>query len=289
MPPERYPGEPCQAVFRDHVTREVVIRPSFWLLSIDERERELSRWLVPKANGRIACWLDPWTRPAGLPDTMASGERQFAAGADVGEGVSASETTCIVLASDTREQAAEFGSNRITPGDFGLLMAAICRYFNGALALPVRKMHGITVLRSLVDDAGYSYVWHDHVRERQVETQTASLGWAKGETSDDYLFGKWVQAIKNKDVILHSAELVRQLGQYIYDEAGRVCLSALAGLSTEERRRHGDRAVGAALAWRAMLDLPQFVKAVPVETAPVNSRAWRDKAVNSRAKDNARW
>ena len=253
----------------------VVLGASFWTWTVDDRRRELRQWLVRKANGRVAVWIDPASRPVGLPSGLESAVRTFAAGADVGEGVQQSETTCVVLTGDTREQAAEFGSSRITPGDFGVLMAAMCRYFNDALAVPVRKMHGITTIRAMLEEGGYGRIWHERRSERAIETRAEALGWAKGETSDDLLFGRWVTAVKEHRVTIHSATLWQQLGQYIYDDQGRICMGSLAWLSVEERKRHGDRAVAAALAWLGVMDLPKWRQEKPTDNAPMYSLNWR--------------
>lgn len=260
-------------ISRDIETHEVILGAAFWSMEVPARKAELRKWIVPKSDGRIACWIRPDSTPAGLPgDSLAT--RTFAAGADVGEGVGASETTCEVFTGDTREQAAEFGSNRITPGDFGILMAALCRYYNDALAVPVRKMHGITVIRAMLEEGGYGRIWHGRRSDKPIETRAEALGWAKGEL-DELLFGRLVTAIEQHRLIIHSATLWQQMGQYIYDDQGRICHQALASIAVEERKRHGDRVVGTALSWRGILDLPAWRNEKKIDAAPKGSLNWR--------------
>ena len=285
------PSEPYAVAISRDVDGLVVLGTAFWTLTAEARRQELRKWLVKKAEGRIAVWIDPTSRPVGLPSSMESGIRVFAAGADVGEGVQQSETTCIVLTGDTKEQAAEFGSNRITPGDFGVLMAAICRFYNDALAVPVRKLHGITVIRAMLEECGYGRIWHERNSSRTIEKRAEALGWMKGETSDDLLFGRWITAIKEHRVTLHSATLWQQHSQYIYDVQGRICHQALAGVSVEERKRHGDRCVGGALAWLGVLDLPLWRDEKPKDVSPMGSLNYRreQRGQSTQAQKAAPW
>jgi hypothetical protein len=187
--------------------------------------------------------------------------RRYALGMDVSEGVTASESTIVVLDCDHTDgprQVAEMGDASITPADLGRFGAAVAKYFNNAVVCCVRKMHGITTLRSLID-AGCENLWHHRLQDRLVEEQAESLGWAKGEATDESLIGPLVDALHHQKFILRSEELLRQLGEYIYDVAGRVTHQRLAELNVALRHRHGDRAVGLALALQAARDVGAFL------------------------------
>ena len=265
----------------------VSLSKAFWSLSEERRAHQLSQWLVPRAAGRVRCWVHPDSQPEGLPAGIVSVRRTFAGGNDVGEGVEASDTTMVVLCGDSREQAAEWALNTITPTDAGRLAVAVCRFYHGALACPVRKMHGLTMIRAMVDECGYGRLWRDQHVTTAAKVRTDQLGWPKGEASDEYLFGRMVDAIQYHRITIHSAELMRQLRQYIYDEMGRITLSTLADTPVELRRRHGDLAVALALAWRAASDLPRFVDVKVVDTAPKGSMNWRDEQDARKGKGDA--
>ena len=253
----------------------VLLHRQFWSMSQERRRDALRRCLVPKRDGRIDIWIRPDSPPPGLPVSYVTAKREFAIGSDISNGVRASETTALCFVRDSREQAAEFGSDRIIPGDFGLLLVGMARYYGNALVLPVSKMHGLTVIRAMIDQGRYTRIWHHRDPSRISSVQAEKLGWAKGEASDDLLFGTFVTAFHDGDIIIHSAELLRQLSQYVYDESGRVCHETLSSEPVEFRRRHGDRVIGGALAWRALLDLPLWTKAEKVDNAPVGSLNWR--------------
>ena len=140
------------------------------------------------------------------------------------------------------------------------------------------------------DECGYGYLWRDTDPAKTTEVSTDKLGWRGGETSSPYLFGKWLDSIENREPILHSVKCLDQHRQYIFDEAGKITHQALAHLPAGVRDRHGDLVVGAALAYRACLDLPRFKKLKPVDDAPYGSLNWRrQQATRRRSKERVKW
>jgi len=238
------------------------------------------RELHKTPRGRIRVFVDPSDSPASLPAGIAGGRRSFAMGIDVSEGVGSSDSTIVVMASDTKEQAAAFNCNRTHPGELGRIAALLARYYGDALVCPVRKMHGITTIRAMVDD-GYTRIWRHAAAGRLVELESSELGWKKGESSDELLFGRWGDALQNDWCKLHDMETVRQHTQYIYDELGRIVFQSLSSLPLEARARHGDLVVAAALAYRACLDLGLYRMLQPYE-APEGSLAARRAARKAR-------
>jgi len=253
----------------------VVLSPGFWRLTKDRRERVLDAFLVRQDGGRVKVWLPPSSQPETMPDHAERVVRACGIGMDVSEGVAASDSTIVVMFADNREQAAEFADNEIHPADLGRMGVAVARYFNSALICCVRKMHGITTLRTMHDECGYGYIWRSTDPNKTSEVSTANLGWAGGEASSPYLFGRWLDAMEKHEPILHSMTLVDQMRQYIYDDAGRITHQRLVNLPPGVRDRHGDLVIGGALAYRACLDLPRFGKIKPEDDAPYGSFNWR--------------
>lgn len=246
--------------------------------------------LVKDPHGPVKVWIDPGDQPPGLPETIDKVRLGFAAGIDVGEGVGQSDSTIEIFTAAGREQAAEFASNEIRPAQLGRLAVALGRYYNHALICCVRKLHGLTVLRTMSDDCNYPMIWRARDLTKAIEVPTSQLGWTKGESSDELLFGKWVDAIEGDDCVLHSLTCWQQHRQYIYDEMGRITHQALADMPKEVRERHGDLVVASALAYRACLDMGRFVKVLKTETAPYGSFAWRRKvAQQQETKQRLKW
>ncbi len=209
--------------------------------------------LAVSPDGEIRCWYRPNTQPDDLP-FGGRFVRACGIGVDVGEGVGASDSTIQVFFADNREQVAEFASNTIKPTDLGRLCVAIARYYYNALICCVRKMHGISVLRAMLDDCGYQNLWRAKVSDRIMEYDAANFGWAGGEASSPYLFGPWTDAIQHGNVTLHSQTTLDQHRQYIYDLNGRITHQARADMPPEVRERHGDLVIACALAYRSCLD-----------------------------------
>ena len=213
--------------------------------------------LVEDSTGSIRVFVGADSKPAELPQARDV-QRQYAIGMDVGEGVGASDSTIQVFAVDNREQVAAFASNTITPTDLGRLAVAIAQEYHQALICCVRKMHGVTTLRAIMDDAGYKHVWRTKIDSKTTEQATDKYGWPGGEASSPYLFGKWVDAIQYNQCILHDLTTIDQHQQYIYDEMGRITHQKLIDMPVEVRERHGDLVIACALAFRACLDQPKY-------------------------------
>jgi hypothetical protein len=228
-------------------------------------------------QGAVRAYLQADTQPESLPGGLAAVKRAVGIGIDVGEGVGASDSTIQGFFADNREQVFSFNSNSIKPTDLGRLAVALAREYNNALICCVRKMHGITVLRAILDEGKYGRVWQSKVVDRASEYNAKNFGWPGGEASSPYLFGKWVDALEKKTTILHDLTTIEQHAQYIYDEDGRITHQALVHLAPDARERHGDLVVACALAYRACLDMPLYSKKIPQGGPELHSFDWYDQ------------
>jgi hypothetical protein len=236
-----------QPVFEpEWLALQTSIRPERWRMDIGPDG------MAKTPAGRLFVWADPH-------DPIADGTaRRYAIGIDVSEGVSESESALIVMDADFRTQVGEMGDSTITPGDLGAFAVATARYFNDALICCVRKLHGLTTIRAMIDLKYYRLWCHRH-QDRIDQVPAEQIGWAKGETSDELMFGRLIQAVKDHTAEFTSAELMRQMGSYQYDETGRIVMQRLREQPVEVRKRHGDRAVAAALALQACEDIGTWV------------------------------
>ena len=270
--------------------QEPNITPPLWRFNWLRRSKKLEE----AKDGDILVWVHPDSQPPGKSPGMERVVRSFAMGLDIGEGVGRSDSAIVGIVGDTKEQAFEFRSNELTPNEMGSVAAALGRMFNMALVLCVRKMHGLTTIREMLDSEGYSRLWHDTVKDKLVEVSSDRIGWRGSEASDENLFGHWRKAIQENLVKIHSAELKHQLGQYVFDEFGRIVHQTLVNEPVQLRMRHGDVAVAGGLGWRAACDLPLFEAQVPVDDAPYQSLNWRrqqqeDRKRRTKRQEEERW
>ena len=181
------------------------------------------------------------------------------------------------MSSHNREQAACLACNKIRPSELGRFAAVIGRWYNDALICCVLKLHGLTALRAITD-VGYPRIWRKtNPRQGQVEVKTKSLGWPYGEVGD-LLLGRWRDALATKGLVtLHDLQTIQQHRQYVYDEHGRPCHQQLRSEPVSIRETHGDLVIGAALMYRAVIDLPLYLKVEP-KRAPARSAAGRSEA-----------
>jgi hypothetical protein len=214
--------------------------------------------LIESRQGRVYVYCEPDAQPDEYPEGVVSVARTVGIGMDVGLGTGASGSAGYGMFGDTREQAVEFHDNETSPNDFGRLAVAVAKYYNDALVCCVGKMHGMTTIRTMVDELHYPHLWHHRMAQRQTERETAKLGWMKGEASDPRLFDDWNDALAKGGPVVHSVTALGQHREWVYDHAGHVCHRSLTSATVNERLLHADLVVAAALSWRACADLPHF-------------------------------
>ena len=166
--------------------------------------------LIEQERGPIRIYRLPTAPPEALPAGVVAVRRACGIGIDVGEGVGQSDSTIQVFFADNNEQCAEFASNTVRPADLGRIAVALARYYSDALICCVRKMHGITVLRTIMDECGYQMVWRSKPMDKIMELDAKSYGWPGGEATSPYLFGKWTDAMQYDSVRLHSLTTLDQ-------------------------------------------------------------------------------
>ena len=257
--------------------------------SLVKRDGRLVAEFTPHENGPLRVWMMPDSQPDILPRGKASVKRAFAIGADVAEGVGKSDSAAVVLCRDSREQAAEFADPWCEPANFGRVLAGLGRWFNTAIVCPVRPMHGITVIRTMLDEQGYSNLWRTRTLTQTTPTTASDFGWSKGEISSAPLFDPWVDDVIHQRVTVRSLALVEQMHRYFYDETGRVTWAAVAHLPPEQRWKHGDIVVAAALANRALADAPLYAKVESEPPPPSKSFARRRQDFESAKKARETW
>ncbi len=237
--------------------------------------------LVQRDRGRLKVYVTPDTQ-AGLTLTL----RHYGIGMDVGAGVEKSDSTIQVMSSHNREQAASFACNTIEPSELGRFAAAVGKWYNDALICCVLKMHGLTALRAITD-VGYPMIWRTvSPKKGMIEAKTKNMGWPYGEVGD-LLLGRWRDALATIGLVtLHDLQTIEQHRQYVYDEHGRPCHQVLRSEPVSVRQTHGDLVIGVALAYRAVIDLPQYLRVAP-ERAPAGSPAGRSEKRRRLAKRKA--
>lgn len=245
----------------------------------------VKQMLVKHPKGRLRVYVEPDQR-AGQTLTL----RNYGIGMDVGAGVEKSDSTIVVMSSYNREQAAALACNTIRPSELGRFAAVVGKWYNDALICCVLKMHGLTALRAITD-VGYPMIWRARSAKRGfIEAKTKNLGWPYGEVGD-LLMGRWRDALATPGIVLlRDLETIQQHRQYVYDEYGRPCHQRLRSEPVTIREKHGDLVVGVALAYRACIDLPQYLTVAPAR-APAGSAAGRSakrKAI-ARRKAAGRW
>lgn len=253
------------------------------------RWRPKTHDFIEDEHGPIQIWAWPNEPPKNIPKLVMGQRRAVGMGLDVGEGVGKSDSTILGFWGDTREQVLEFASNTMRPTDLGRMAADLGRYYNDAVICPVRKMHGITVLRAILDEAGYGYLWRSEKHDRTSREKAETYGWPGGEASSPYLFGRWVDAIQHNRVTLRSLETLEQHRQYIYDEMGRITHQQRADLPAMVREKHGDLVIGCCLAWLACCDVPRLRAETPFNIYNPYTAQGQFNLAELEKSDDAKW
>jgi hypothetical protein len=179
--------------------------------------------------------------------------------ADISSGLGGSYTsnsTAQVFNVQTGEQVAEFASNVIQPESFADYCISLAMFFNGAyLGWEVNgpgSGFGAQVARR-----GYSNVFYRRLLSRKERKKSKELGWHTSKQSKEIAFGQMLRAGRTGEIIIRSAALVKEFGQYIrigdkiVHEGNAHTLDDAA-----KGEAHGDRVIAACIGRMLIIDRP---------------------------------
>jgi len=227
-------------------------------------------------NGHLSLWV-PLTA-AGRPP-----EAKYIVGADISLGVGATNSTAFVIDKDRSEQVAELVTNKLNPGDFAILVVALCEWFHGALLN--WETNGVgSWFGKKVGELGYTRLWYRRSSEEALDAKIVfKPGWKSSPTTKDSAIGQFVTAALNGDIICRSRPLFEEIIFYRHTKGGMVSGSMGRSSSSDEASKENlsDRVTGGAVCYRALGTSRRRVAALAKKrqepAVPVGSLAHRRK------------
>lgn len=177
--------------------------------------------------------LRVWERPKYM--------EEYVIGADVSEGVEGDESALDVSIKRTGETVATFATNTMEPGDFGLALAWVGRFYNEALVAPERNNHGHTVLRTLKSEKTSVTPYF-----RVYMASDGNLGWHTNPQTRPFLFDDLATALKDRVAMSPDPTFAAQSGTLVRGQNGK---PAAAGKGTKGGAKD-DAWVAKAIGWQ---------------------------------------
>lgn len=148
--------------------------------------------------------------------------KMYACGADVAEGVSGGDySTAFYFDRQTGEEVAMY-RGYIPPDLFGLKLDKWGRKYNNAFTAVEVNNHGLTTLTILKQQVYPSIYFRPVKFETISATSSDKMGWKTTKMTRELLIDDFAQATRDKELVLHSKELVDEMTVMIYDDRGTV-------------------------------------------------------------------
>lgn len=239
---------------------------------------EDSEWDFEKSSDghfHLWCELDHKNQPP---------KGDYAVACDVaagGGGAFSSNSTIEVIDLITHEQVMEYAINTVKPEDFADIAIGVCHWFHGAYLAWEHQGPG-TAFGTRVHARRYGNVFDRKVPWKSTATKIVrEPGWITTTESKEALFEGLRAAVKRRELIIHSRDLVTELHQYIRNATGKIEHAALASATGNEAgAAHGDRVIAIGIAVQAAVDRPQAVRRredwTPDGSPARGTLAWRE-------------
>ena len=221
----------------------------------------------------------------------------YTLGCDISAGVGgemSSNSVVEIFNSVTREQVGELAINTIPPEEFAQLAVAICYWLGRGEGTPYLNWEKNGVGRGFTKEVirlGYPNVYYQKSGDelRRYAKRTDRPGYHSSNTR--YALQPMITALFLNNATFRSKPLLEECGQYVYNEQGKA-EHPKARTSREGSARgesHGDRAIAASMALRAMDERPRNKKSQPnpkPQEVPNQSMAGREEHALRRRRDD---
>jgi hypothetical protein len=275
----------------DRLERECVQPPFTVGHLMYDKERLYPDDFESDPAGRLALWIN--LEAYGCPPR----DREYAIGVDVSAGSGSSNSTAVVLDKGTGEQVAEYADPFISPRQLAHLIVALARWFRGrssstgAYLIWEANGFGIGFGQEIVD-AGYLNVFFSKDEIKLGARPTDRPGWWSTRPTRLSAMSEFRGAMTDGMCVLKSAELVDEMNYYETGADGWVQHVDCKDRSDPSgaRDNHGDRVVGAMLAWKGCKERPGTKAFDLAGNPPRGSLAERMKVAREQDRySGARW
>jgi hypothetical protein len=130
-----------------------------------------------------------------------------------------------LMCSTARSDSAVFRA-QVHPDYFADILAALGRYYNGALIAPERNNHGLVTCIRLWKDLAYPNVFLD-IQEGQTEdTDTLNIGFLTTVKTRPLVIDRLRAAMRESDITVQDETTLKEMQTFIVNEAGKMTAEA---------------------------------------------------------------
>ena len=240
----------------------------------------LNRAIDDKALNPMSLWFH--TLPNGKPPQ----DDTYILAADISTGTGASDSAINITSTIRREKVGKYISNQISPESFADLMVALGKWLTTPLGLPYMIWDqggpGLAFGQRIVEKLGWSFCYY-HMKRGDKKAKKSSTPGYPG-TSKLELFTNYRAGLADGEYTNRSETGLSELEQYVYSSNGSV--EHVKAQHNEDmsgnKQNHGDEAYSDALAFAALLFMPEPPK--PKAEVPVGCWEYRRKRFHEQDK-----
>ena len=225
--------------------------------------------IVGDARGRVKWHENPkgkWKLWCDLIDGFPPIDTNYVQGWDVSGGVEKSNTVGAVLDRSTGEFVAEYADPYISPHDAADVAKMAGLFFGGqsGCAFLGWENNGIGLgFMHAIRQLNYKYLYFKRDLTTRKGKRSKTYGWTSGGPQKEMLLAEFNRAIMRGEAVIHSAEAISELQDYITNDMGRIVAATRNDISSGAYERHGDRVIAYALCHFLKNEAPKFVKDRP--------------------------
>ena len=268
-------GKVFQTDLLDRVKAEECRAPVWVGTPVFDGETLSLSGLLKRDDGPLKLWFRP-----GVDDSSPLGP--YTVGCDIAvgsDGAYSSNSVACGIDDRTGEQVLEYVVRGVPMIKFARSVVGLCRWLRGAyLGWEDSGMVG-PFAKEILEVVYYGNVYYREVAAIGLKRKTRKAGWWNGRDEHKAdLFEKMALGMETGRFVVRSEELVRECGEYEWED-GKIVHQPTRNQGATEKA-HGDRCIGAGVAWLLYLERGRDVSLDSgedrVETPQYGSWLWRE-------------
>lgn len=237
-------GKVFQSELLDRVKSTSCRKPIWQGTPVFDTETLELKGLLPRNDGPLKLWFKPgpdFSCPLG----------PFSLGCDVAigsDGAYSSNSVASGIDERTGEQVLEYTIKGMPMIKFARIVVGLCKWLHKAYLGWEDSGMVAPFAKEIMEVLYYGNVYKREVPELGSKRKTKKPGWWNGKSEDKAdLFEKLALGMETDQYIIRSEELVRECGEYEWDN-GQIVHQPTKNRGAQEKA-HGDRTIAAGVAW----------------------------------------
>lgn len=228
----------------DRMRRDKVKPPVWQGQPVFDSEDYKLTGLIPRGDGPLKLWFKP-----GIDSSPPLGP--FTVGCDMAtgsDGAYASNSVASIIDDRTGEQVGEYAIKGMELIKFARVTVGLCLWLRNAYLGWEDSGMSAPFAREIMEVICYGNVFYREVPEIGRRAKSRKAGWSNRSNEDKAdLFEKLALAMETGAYTPRSEDLIRECGEYEW-EKGKIIHAPTKNRNATETN-HGDRCVGAGVAW----------------------------------------